>query len=85
SSAPVLVLIFAALATFAVFCLWEWRFARLPIVPMYIFTFRTVIGVSVVTTFLGLVWYDVVYFVPQLLQIAKGYSGMCHSNGKVAC
>ncbi|KAH8929435.1 MFS general substrate transporter [Atractiella rhizophila] len=74
ASAPVLVLIFVALAAFAVFCLWEWRFAKLPIVPMYIFAFRTVIGVSVVTTFLGLVWYDVVYFVPQLLQIAKGYS-----------
>ncbi|KAH8918974.1 MFS general substrate transporter [Atractiella rhizophila] len=73
-SAPVLVLIFVSLATFFAFWFWEWKVARLPIVPMYIFRFRTVSGVCLVTLCLGMVYYNSIIFVPQLLIIAKGYS-----------
>ncbi|KAN0079872.1 Major facilitator superfamily domain containing protein [Tylopilus felleus] len=58
----------------ALFCLWEWRGARLPIVPMYIFNHVTVIGVYISMFINGFLFFSSLYYLPQFFQVALGYS-----------
>ncbi|KAL0579573.1 hypothetical protein V5O48_002453, partial [Marasmius crinis-equi] len=48
SSAVVLAPLFSGIFVAFLFCLWEWKGAKLPIVPMYIFKHSTVCGVYIV-------------------------------------
>ncbi|KAH0834101.1 MFS general substrate transporter [Lanmaoa asiatica] len=56
------------------FCLWEWKGARLPIVPMYIFKHMTVTGVYIAMFINGFVFFSSLYYLPQFFQVALGYS-----------
>ncbi|KAF8549825.1 MFS general substrate transporter [Imleria badia] len=56
------------------FCLWEWKGARLPIVPMYIFKDATVIGVYIAMFINGFLFFSSLYYLPQFFQVAMGYS-----------
>ncbi|RDX47549.1 MFS general substrate transporter [Lentinus brumalis] len=60
----------------ALFCLWEWKGARLPIVPMYIFKRVTVIGVYITMLVNGFVFYSSLFYLPQYFQVALGYSAV---------
>ncbi|KAJ7449107.1 MFS general substrate transporter [Mycena galericulata] len=56
-----------------IFCLWEWRGARLPIVPMYIFKHSTVSGVFIAMFINGFVFFSTLYYLPQFFQVVLGY------------
>ncbi|KAH8924037.1 MFS general substrate transporter [Atractiella rhizophila] len=74
SSAPVLSSLIIGIVGFVVFWLWEWRFAALPIVPMSMFRIKTVTGVLICTLSNGMVFFQTIYFVPQLFQLSFDYS-----------
>ncbi|KIJ64372.1 hypothetical protein HYDPIDRAFT_133160 [Hydnomerulius pinastri MD-312] len=56
------------------FCCWEWKGARLPIVPMYIFKHITVTGVYITMFANGFIFFSSLYYLPQFFQVALGYS-----------
>ncbi|KAG6377721.1 MFS general substrate transporter [Boletus reticuloceps] len=56
------------------FCLWECKCARLPIIPMHIFSYMTVVGVYIVMFINGFVFFSSLYYLPQFFQVALGYS-----------
>ncbi|KAI0821204.1 major facilitator superfamily domain-containing protein [Irpex lacteus] len=58
----------------AMFCLWEWKGARLPIVPMYIFRHVTVGGVYITMFINGVIFFSSLFYLPQFFQVGLGYS-----------
>ncbi|KAI0764356.1 MFS general substrate transporter [Trametes elegans] len=58
------------------FCIWEWKGARLPIVPMYIFKEVTVTGVYITMLVNGFVFYSSLFYLPQYFQVGLGYSAI---------
>ncbi|KAI0644910.1 MFS general substrate transporter [Trametes meyenii] len=60
----------------ALFCLWEWKGARLPIIPMYIFKQVTVTGVYITMLINGFVFYSSLFYLPQYFQVGLGYSAI---------
>ncbi|KAF7308584.1 MFS drug transporter [Mycena chlorophos] len=56
-----------------IFCFWEWKGAKLPIVPMYIFKHSTVTGVYISMFVNGFVFFSTLYYLPQFFQVALGY------------
>ncbi|KAJ3866795.1 MFS general substrate transporter [Lentinula novae-zelandiae] len=56
------------------FCLWEWKVARLPIVPMHIFKHVTVVGVYICMFANGFVFFSALYYLPLFFQVVLGYS-----------
>ncbi|KAH9944596.1 MFS general substrate transporter [Amylocystis lapponica] len=74
ASAVVLAPLFSGILLVALFCIWEWKGARLPIVPMYIFKHVTVTGVYITMFVNGMVFYSSLFYLPQFFQVALGYS-----------
>ncbi|KAJ7833188.1 MFS general substrate transporter [Mycena leptocephala] len=72
-SPMVLAPLLAAFVVVAIFCVWEWKGARLPIVPMYIFKHSTVAGVFIGMFINGFVFFSTLYLLPQFFQVALGY------------
>ncbi|KAF7300254.1 MFS drug transporter [Mycena kentingensis (nom. inval.)] len=60
----------------AVFCFWEWKGAKLPIVPMYIFKESTVTGVFVTMFINGFVFFSSLFYLPIFVQNALGYDAL---------
>ncbi|KAE9404698.1 MFS general substrate transporter [Gymnopus androsaceus JB14] len=56
------------------FCLYEWKCAKLPIVPMYIFKHSTVSGVYICMFVNGFVFFSSLYYIPQFFQAGLGYT-----------
>ncbi|GAW10102.1 mfs drug transporter [Lentinula edodes] len=56
------------------FCLWEWKVAKLPIVPMHIFKHVTVVGVYICMFANGFVFFSALYYLPLFFQVVLGYS-----------
>ncbi|KAJ6512440.1 major facilitator superfamily-domain-containing protein [Mycena sanguinolenta] len=73
TSPMVLAPLLSAFVVVAIFCLWEWKGARLPIVPMYIFKHSTVTGVFIGMFINGFVFFSTLYYLPQFFQVALGY------------
>ncbi|KAF4620905.1 hypothetical protein D9613_001218 [Agrocybe pediades] len=73
-SAQVLATLFSGLIVIALFCVWEWKGAQLPIVPMYIFKHSTVTGVYITMFINGFVFFSSLYYLPQFFQVVLGYS-----------
>ncbi|KAF7334954.1 MFS drug transporter [Mycena venus] len=73
TSPMVLAPLLSAFVVVAIFCLWEWKGARLPIVPMYIFKYSTVTGVFIGMFINGFVFFSTLYYLPQFFQVALGY------------
>ncbi|KAF8878958.1 major facilitator superfamily domain-containing protein, partial [Infundibulicybe gibba] len=73
-SAVVLAPLFSGFLVIVIFCLWEWKGARLPIVPMYIFRHLTVTGVYITMFVNGFVFFSSLYYLPQFFQVALGYT-----------
>ncbi|KAF8878961.1 major facilitator superfamily domain-containing protein, partial [Infundibulicybe gibba] len=73
-SAIVLAPLFSGFLVIVVFCVWEWRGARLPIVPMYIFRHLTVMGVYITIFVNGFVFFSSLYCLPQFFQVVLGYT-----------
>ncbi|KAG9310938.1 major facilitator superfamily-domain-containing protein [Chiua virens] len=74
NSPVVLACLCSGILIVALFCMWEWKGARLPIVPMYIFKDVTVTGVYIAMFINGFVFISALYYLPQLFQVALGYS-----------
>ncbi|KIJ39865.1 hypothetical protein M422DRAFT_174487 [Sphaerobolus stellatus SS14] len=73
-SAKVLGTLISGIVVLVIFCLWEWKGARLPIVPMYIFRHSTVCGVYITMFINGFIFYTTMFYIPQFFQVALGYS-----------
>ncbi|KZT72462.1 MFS general substrate transporter [Daedalea quercina L-15889] len=74
SSAVVLAPLCSGFFVVCLFCFWEWKGARLPIVPMYIFKHITVTGVYITMFVNGMIFYSALFYLPQFFQVALGYS-----------
>ncbi|KAJ7665937.1 MFS general substrate transporter [Mycena polygramma] len=72
-SSIVLAPLMSGFIVIAIFCFWEWKGARLPIVPMYIFRHSTVTGVFIAMFVNGFVFFSTLYYLPQFFQVALGY------------
>ncbi|TFK32425.1 MFS general substrate transporter [Crucibulum laeve] len=72
-SAVVLAPLFSGFLVVMLFCFWEWKGARLPIVPMYIFKHMTVSGVYITMFINGFVYFASLYYLPQYFQTVLGY------------
>ncbi|KAJ3848755.1 MFS general substrate transporter [Lentinula lateritia] len=73
-SAIVLGPLIAGIVAVGIFCLWESRVARLPLVPMYIFRHMTVVGVYICMFVNGFVFFSMLFYLPQFFQVILGYS-----------
>ncbi|KAJ7235145.1 major facilitator superfamily domain-containing protein [Mycena haematopus] len=72
-SSIVLAPLMSGFIVVGIFCFWEWKGARLPIVPMYIFKHSTVTGVFITMFINGFVFFSTLYYLPQFFQVALGY------------
>ncbi|KAL5510892.1 hypothetical protein ACEPAG_4649 [Sanghuangporus baumii] len=73
-SAIVIATLISGIFLVSLFCLWEWKAAKLPIVPMYIFKHVTVSGVYITMFVNGFVFNSSLFYLPQFFQVALGYS-----------
>ncbi|KII90650.1 hypothetical protein PLICRDRAFT_107434 [Plicaturopsis crispa FD-325 SS-3] len=73
-SAIVLAPLCSGMVVASIFCIWEWKGAQLPIVPMYIFKHKTVIGVYITMFINGFIFFSTLFYLPQFFQVALGYS-----------
>ncbi|KAF8058526.1 major facilitator superfamily domain-containing protein [Lyophyllum atratum] len=73
-SAVVLAPLFSGFIVIVLFCLWEWKGAQLPIVPMYIFKHVTVTGVYITMFINGFIFFSSLYYLPQFFQVGLGYT-----------
>lgn len=71
-SAIVLCLLIFGILTFAVFLLWEWRFARHPVMPVALFDKRTNVATLSVVFIHGVVFIASSYYLPLYFQAALG-------------
>ncbi|KAJ8074511.1 hypothetical protein PM082_015412 [Marasmius tenuissimus] len=74
SSAVVLAPLCSGFFVVVLFCIWEWKGARFPIVPMYIFKHSTVCGVYITMFINGFCFFSALYYLPQYFQVMLGYS-----------
>ncbi|THH27805.1 hypothetical protein EUX98_g6383 [Antrodiella citrinella] len=74
SSPVVLAPLCSGAVVVGLFCCWEWKGARLPIVPMYIFKQVTVTGVYITMFINGVIFYSSLFYIPQFFQVALAYS-----------
>ncbi|KAJ7470927.1 major facilitator superfamily domain-containing protein [Mycena latifolia] len=56
------------------FVLWEWKVPAFPIIPMYIFKKRIVVGAGITQTINGFLTVVQVFYLPTFYQLAYGYS-----------
>ncbi|KAF7335534.1 Efflux pump FUS6 [Mycena venus] len=56
------------------FVLWEWKVPTFPVIPMYIFKKRIVIGAGITQTINGFLTVVQVFYLPTFYQLAYGYS-----------
>ncbi|KAF7976092.1 hypothetical protein HWV62_7505 [Athelia sp. TMB] len=74
SSPVVLAPLFCGLFLMVVFCIWEWKGARLPIIPMYIFKHVTIVAVYIGMFVNGFVFNSSLFYLPQFFQVGLGFS-----------
>ncbi|KAF8630504.1 hypothetical protein AX15_002875 [Amanita polypyramis BW_CC] len=73
-SPEVLTTLLGGVFVVSMFCFWEWKGAKLPIVPMYIFRHSTVTGVYITMFVNGFILFSTIYYIPQYFQVVLGYS-----------
>ncbi|KAH8832674.1 MFS general substrate transporter [Flagelloscypha sp. PMI_526] len=73
-SVPVLTPLCLGAALTLVLLGWEGKVATLPIIPLHIFKNRTVSGVFVATFANGMTHFATLFYIPQFLQITRGYT-----------
>ncbi|CAE6478271.1 unnamed protein product [Rhizoctonia solani] len=75
-SVPVLVPLVLGGLIAITFIIWEWKFAQLPLIPMYIFRYRMVVGAALSHTVNGYGLYVQIFYLPTFYQLAYGYSAI---------
>ncbi|QRW26721.1 major facilitator superfamily transporter [Rhizoctonia solani] len=58
------------------FVIWEWKFAELPLIPMYIFRYKVVVGAALTHFVNGYGMYVQIFYLPTFYQLAYGYSAI---------
>ncbi|CAE6483487.1 unnamed protein product [Rhizoctonia solani] len=76
TSAPVLVPLVLGCTIAITFIIWEWRFAELPLIPMYIFQNKMVTGAALTHFINGYGMYVQIFYLPTFYQLAYGYSAI---------
>ncbi|KAJ6560968.1 major facilitator superfamily domain-containing protein [Mycena sp. CBHHK59/15] len=56
------------------FVIWEWRIPTFPVIPLYIFKHRIVVGAGITQTINGFLAVVQVFYLPTFYQLAYGYS-----------
>ncbi|KAJ3748316.1 MFS general substrate transporter [Lentinula detonsa] len=74
TSGVILGPLIAGIVVVGLFCVWESKVARLPLVPMYIFRHMTVVGVYICMFINGYVFFSMLFYLPQFFQVILGYS-----------
>ncbi|PNS17607.1 hypothetical protein CAC42_3002 [Sphaceloma murrayae] len=74
SSANVIASLVAGVVVAAFFVLWQWKGARLPLVPIYIFKSGLVNGACLTHFINGWNTYVQIYYIPSFYQLALGYT-----------
>lgn len=74
ASAVVIGLLCAGGAFWALFVLVEWKFSKLPVLPLRLFTYRTTCLVFILNLFFGMVYYGNIYFLPIYYQKIRDFS-----------
>ncbi|KAJ3722812.1 MFS general substrate transporter [Lentinula guzmanii] len=74
NSVVVLAPLCCGMCVVVLFCLWEWKVAKLPIVPMHIFKHITVVGVYICMFANGFVFFSALYYLPLYFQVVLQYS-----------
>ncbi|KAJ3725155.1 major facilitator superfamily-domain-containing protein [Lentinula raphanica] len=80
NSVMVLAPLCCGIFVLVVFCLWEWKGAKLPIVPMHIFKHITVVGVYLCMFANGFVFFSTLYYLPSFFQVVLQYSPTYSGN-----
>ncbi|CAE6472309.1 unnamed protein product [Rhizoctonia solani] len=75
-SVPVLVPLVLGGVIAITFVVWEWKFAELPLIPMYIFRYKMVIGATLTYFINGYGMYVQIFYLPTFYQLAYGYSAI---------
>ncbi|KAH7317516.1 major facilitator superfamily domain-containing protein [Rhizoctonia solani] len=75
-SVPVLVPLVLGGLIAITFVVWEWKFAELPLIPMYIFRYKMVIGATLTYFLNGYGMYVQIFYLPTFYQLAYGYSAI---------
>ncbi|EJT98276.1 MFS general substrate transporter [Dacryopinax primogenitus] len=75
-SAPVIVTMVVGVLLMAAFMVFEAYVPRIPIVPISIFKYRTVVGVIIQTTCMGGLQYCLLFYIPQWYQVVYGLSSL---------
>ncbi|KAF8672813.1 mfs drug transporter [Rhizoctonia solani] len=75
-SAPVLVPLVLGVVIGIGFVIWEWKFAELPLIPMYIFRYKVVVGAALTHFVNGYGMYVQIFYLPTFYQLAYGYSAI---------
>ncbi|KAM0713521.1 hypothetical protein Q7P37_010483 [Cladosporium fusiforme] len=73
-SAEVIAMLVVGGVCFVAFLLVEWRWARLPIMPLDMFNIPSVAAMLAQSFFLGASYYSYLYFLPLYYQNVKGYT-----------
>ncbi|GAA5910326.1 hypothetical protein JCM8208_006009 [Rhodotorula glutinis] len=73
-SGPVLGCLISGIVGYVVFVVYEWRVAKIPIVPPFIFKNQTVSAVFASTFLNGATILTQVYYLPQFFQVVRGDS-----------
>ena len=73
-SAEVICLLVFGVVTWAIFLVWEWKFAIYPIMPMGIFSSVSKIAILSVVFFHGFVFISASYYLPLYFQAVRGAS-----------
>ncbi|ORY84693.1 hypothetical protein BCR35DRAFT_324757 [Leucosporidium creatinivorum] len=76
NSTHVLLPLFIGLLTTLSFILWEWKIARLPIVPLATFKSPSIVTSYILGFLVGSAYMSNVYTLPQLFQVTLGYSAV---------
>ena len=75
-SVQVLCTLIIGVAVAVCFCLWQWKGAKLPIMPLYIFKSRMVCGACLTMAINGWCFLVQTYYLPKFYQLAYGYSAV---------
>ncbi|CEJ82362.1 Putative MFS general substrate transporter [[Torrubiella] hemipterigena] len=74
NSAPVISTIVVGFALGVVFVLWQWKGAKLPLVPLHIFKSKITNGACITMAVNGWNFVMQVYYIPSFYQLVYGYS-----------
>ncbi|KDQ59098.1 hypothetical protein JAAARDRAFT_652302 [Jaapia argillacea MUCL 33604] len=78
-SAAVLVPLLLGGVVLVAFLVWEAKWAVIPIIPIHIFKYKTVVGVYITMVMNGMAFFAVLFYIPQFLQLVRGTSAMTSS------